>query len=47
MQSSSQFRSAGPLTLTSAPTAEFNEVKAPGAINSTARSEMQTYVAKW
>jgi hypothetical protein len=48
MESSSQFRSPGPLALTSsAYTAEFNEVKTLGAINSAARSEMQTYIAKW
>jgi hypothetical protein len=48
MQSSSQFRSAGPLALTSsAYTAEFNEVKALGAINSTTRTTEQTYITKW
>jgi hypothetical protein len=53
MQSSSQFRSAGPLALTSAAyAAEFNEVKAlggdgvPGGTPS-ARTPVQTYIAKW
>ena len=48
MQSSSQFRSAGPLALNSpAYTAEFNEVKALGEVNSSARGPTQTYIAKW
>ena len=48
MHTSSQFRSAGPLALTSsAYTAEFNEVKALGAINSTTRTTEQTYITKW
>jgi hypothetical protein len=48
MESSSQFRSAGPLALTSsAYTAEFNEVKALGEVNSTTRTPTQTYIAKW
>jgi PAP2 superfamily len=46
MQSSSQFRTAGPLALTSAAyAAEFNEVKALGAVNSTARTPEQTHIA--
>jgi hypothetical protein len=48
MQSSSQFRTAGPLTLGSAAyAAEFNEVKALGSINSTVRTTTQTYIARW
>jgi hypothetical protein len=51
MQSSSQFRSAGPLALTSsAYTAEFNEVKAlggDGVVTPSARTATQTYIAKW
>ena len=48
MQSSSQFRTAGPLALASAAyAAEFNEVKALGSINSTVRSPTQTYIARW
>jgi hypothetical protein len=48
MESSSQFRSAGPLALTSsAYTAEFNEVKALGEVNSATRTPTQTYIAKW
>src|SRR5829696_1547759 len=48
MQSSSQFRSPGPNALTSpAYTAEFNEVKALGELNSTTRTTEQTYIAKW
>jgi len=51
MQSSSQFRSAGPLALTSpAYTAEFNEVKAlggDGVVTPSARTTTQTYIAKW
>ena len=51
MQSSSQFRSAGPLALNSpAYTAEFNEVKAlggDGVVTPSARIPSQTYIAKW
>jgi hypothetical protein len=48
MQSSSQFRTAGPLALGSvAYAAEFNEVKALGSINSTVRTATQTYIARW
>jgi hypothetical protein len=48
MESSSQFRSPGPNALTSpAYTAEFNEVKALGELNSTTRTTEQTYIAKW
>jgi hypothetical protein len=48
MQSSSQFRSAGPLALGSAAyAAEFNEVKALGSTNSTVRTPNQTYIARW
>jgi hypothetical protein len=46
MQSSSQFRTAGPLALASAAyAAEFNEVKALGSVNSTARTPEQTHIA--
>jgi hypothetical protein len=51
MQSSSQFRSAGPLALDSpAYAAEFNEVKAlggDGVVTPSARTGTQTYIAKW
>jgi len=48
MTSSSQFRTAGPLALSSAAWAlELNEVKALGAVNSTARTAEQTYIARW
>jgi hypothetical protein len=48
MQSSSQFRTAGPLALASAAyAAEFNEVKALGSINSAVRTTTQTYIARW
>ena len=51
MQSSSQFRSSGPLALNSpAYTAEFNEVKAlggDGVVTPSARTPTQTYIAKW
>ena len=51
MQSSSQFRSAGPLALTSAAyAAEVNEVKAlggDGVVTPSARTATQTYIAKW
>jgi hypothetical protein len=46
MQSSSQFRTDGPQTLSSAAWAEdFNEVKVLGSLNSTARTPEQTHVA--
>jgi hypothetical protein len=46
LQSSSQFRTAGPLALASAAyAAEFNEVKALGAVNSTVRTPEQTHIA--
>ena len=51
MESSSQFRSAGPLALDSAAyAAEVNEVKAiggDGVVTPSARTAAQTYVAKW
>jgi hypothetical protein len=48
MQSSSQFRTAGPLALTSTMwAAEFNEVKSLGAVDSATRTPTQTYIAKW
>jgi hypothetical protein len=48
MQSSSQFRTAGPLALGSAAyAAEFNEVKALGSTNSVTRTPTQTYIARW
>jgi hypothetical protein len=51
MQSSSQFRSAGPLALNSAAyAAEFDEVKAlggDGVVTPSARTATQTYIAKW
>ena len=48
MESSSQFRSAGPLALTSdAYTAEFNDVKALGRATGSTRTVEQTYIAKW
>jgi PAP2 superfamily len=48
VQSSSQFRTAGPLTLSSAAyAAEVNEVKALGAVNSAVRTPEQTYIARW
>ena len=48
LQSSSQFRTAGPLALGSAAyAAEFNEVKALGSINSAVRTATQTYIARW
>jgi hypothetical protein len=51
MQSSSQFRSAGPLALTSpAYAAELNEVKAlggDGVVTPSARTGTQTYVTRW
>ncbi len=46
LQSSSQFRTAGPQGLGSAAYAtEFNEVKALGSVNSTARTPEQTHIA--
>src|SRR5215216_550000 len=48
MQSSSQFRTAGPNPLSSAAWArDFNEVKALGSVSSTVRSPEQTYIARW
>jgi hypothetical protein len=51
LESSSQFRSAGPLALTStAYAAQFNEVKAlggDGVVTPSARTATQTYIAKW
>jgi len=48
MQSSSQFRTAGPNALSSAAWAQdFNEVKALGSTNSAARTPTQTYLARW
>jgi hypothetical protein len=51
MQSSSQFRSLGPLALTSAAyAAECNEVKAlggDGVVTPSARTATQTYIARW
>ena len=48
MQSPSQFRTAGPVSLTSDTWAtEFNEVKSLGAVDSTTRTPTQTYIAKW
>ena len=48
-ESSSQFRTAGPNSLSSAAWAtEFNEVKAIGALNSAVRTTpRQTYIARW
>jgi hypothetical protein len=48
MQSSSQFRSKGPLALDSAAyAAELNEVKALGSATSAVRTPTQTYIARW
>jgi hypothetical protein len=51
LQSSSQFRSAGPLALTSAAyAAEVNEVKAiggDGVVTPSTRTATQTYIARW
>jgi hypothetical protein len=48
MQSSSQFRTDGPQALSSAAWAEdFNEVKALGSVNSTARTPEQTHIARF
>jgi hypothetical protein len=48
IESSSQFRTDGPLALSSAAWAvDFNEVKALGSMNSTARTPEQTHIALW
>jgi hypothetical protein len=48
MQSSSQFRTAGPQALGSAAWAQdFNEVKALGRADSAVRTPEQTYIARW
>ena len=48
LQSSSQFRSAGPPALTSAAwAADFNEVKAKGRATGSTRTDVETYIAKW
>jgi hypothetical protein len=48
LQSSSQFRSAGPPSLTSAAwAADFNEVKALGRATGSTRTDEQTYIARW
>jgi hypothetical protein len=48
MQSSSQFRTAGPQALSSAAwAADFNEVKRLGRVDSTDRTPEQTYIARW
>ncbi|KQS97163.1 hypothetical protein ASG23_16420 [Cellulomonas sp. Leaf395] len=48
VQTASQFRTPGPSALSSAIWAqEFNEVKALGAANSTVRTPLQTYIARW
>jgi hypothetical protein len=48
MQSSSQFRTAGPQALASAAWAQdFNEVKALGRADSAVRTPEQTYIARW
>lgn len=48
VRTGSQFRTAGPHPLTSPEyAAEFNEVKLLGAVNSTARTTEQTYIARW
>jgi hypothetical protein len=48
MESSSQFRSAGPPALTSAAwAAEFNEVKLLGRATGSTRTDEQTYIARW
>ena len=48
LQSSSQFRSAGPPALTSAAwAADFNEVKALGRATGSTRTDTQTYIARW
>ena len=48
LETSSQFRTRGPNDLASAAWArDFNEVKAIGAVDSTVRTEDQTYIARW
>jgi hypothetical protein len=48
IESASQFRTDGPRALTSAGwAADFNEVKALGSENSTARTAEQTHIAVW
>jgi len=48
MESSSQFRSAGPPALSSAAwAADFNEVKALGRATGSTRTDVQTYIARW
>lgn len=48
LRSASQVRTAGPRALTSTGWArEFNEVKRLGAVDSTVRTDHQTYVARW
>ena len=48
LDSPSQFRTRGPLKLSSARYArELNEVKSIGAVNSTVRTATQTYIARW
>jgi hypothetical protein len=48
MESSSQFRTAGPDALSSAAWAkDFNEVKAIGRMVGSTRTATQTYIAKW
>jgi hypothetical protein len=48
VQSATQFRTAGPVSLASDTWAkEFNEVKSLGAVDSTTRTPTQTYIAKW
>ncbi len=48
MESSSQFRTAGPVAMSSDTwVRDFNEVKAIGAVNSTVRTPTQTYIARW
>jgi hypothetical protein len=48
VRTASQFRSAGPLPLTSAAyAAELDEVRRLGAVDSTARSVEQTWIARW
>jgi hypothetical protein len=48
LQSSSQFRSAGPPALSSAAwAADFNEVKALGRATGSTRTDTQTYIARW
>jgi hypothetical protein len=48
LESSSQFRTPGPLSLTSTAWAtEFNEVKAMGRVDSAVRTPSQTHIALW